>query len=304
LSYKNGLNEKYTVYNPKGSPILKNDNIPQNVLDMSSSSPIPYHKQIKSESSDSELVLFKPIPWKHPLQTTIRENKNVSSNDNNNTNNTPSNNLMITIDQSRDIQNESFNNVNNLSTPVSAILTQKLPLLSLNKSPDKTNNPHLTTSNAIPIPTIQPNSSTDTNSVLLISPLSISMNIDSGLMSNTNSSPTLRKEIEIPYSQDLPRYYGSLSSFSTSPSPITSSALMNGISRNNTELQSNNKYTHNNINIELDKSNYSDLFDYKDDLLSSNSDHHEKDNITTTTNTIDCNINLNTQPLDSMDVDF
>ena len=294
LSFTKELNENNSMLSPNRSPILKNNG---NSSDYSSS-PVPYQKQKKSESTGSELVLFKPIPWKQPLQNMIESS--VSDNS-----------LIISTNQNKDMEDNSFNSINNVSnssTPTSAVITNELPFLSISKTPDKQNNSY-TTSDAIPIPTTQNNSSINmnTSSILPISPISMPMNLDNSLMSSTNSSPSSRKEMEIPHSEEAYRYYGNLSSssFSTSPSPITSSALMNRISRNNTELQSNIKFVPNKINTEgNNKNNYTDLFDYKDDLLPSNIDHHDNDTIPTTNTVGSNNNNNNTQPADSMDVDF
>ncbi|KAG4086333.1 hypothetical protein H8356DRAFT_962796 [Neocallimastix lanati (nom. inval.)] len=294
LSFTKELNENNSMLSPNRSPILKNNG---NSSDYSSS-PVPYQKQKKSESTGSELVLFKPIPWKQPLQNMIESS--VSDNS-----------LIISTNQNKDMEDNSFNSINNVSnssTPTSAVITNELPFLSISKTPDKQNNSY-TTSDAIPIPTTQNNSSINmnTSSILPISPISMPMNLDNSLMSSTNSSPSSRKEMEIPHSEETYRYYGNLSSssFSTSPSPITSSALMNRISRNNTELQSNIKFVPNKINTEgNNKNNYTDLFDYKDDLLPSNIDHHDNDTIPTTNTVGSNNNNNNTQPADSMDVDF
>jgi len=304
------INEKNSILSPYRSPIRKNAD---STFESSDYSPTPFQNQSKSESTGSELVLFKPIPWKQPLQDSLEgSGKKLTKN------NILSNDLMIMTNNNEDTPNQdSFGNVNNISnssTPTSATITNKLPLLSLNKSPDRSNNSY-NLSNSIPINQSN-NSFTRMNTNAMspispISPISLSMmNVDNSLLTVNNSPPTNRKEIDIPYSQDIPRFYegniSSSSSFSTSPSPITSSALMNGISRNNTELQSTIKnYKPNNMNKELNKTTYSDLFDYKDDFPTNEA--HDNDTISPTTNIIRKEVNGN-QPssfeADSMDVDF
>ncbi|ORX83966.1 hypothetical protein BCR32DRAFT_291640 [Anaeromyces robustus] len=367
------FNDKNSIFSPYRSPILKNED---SLIDSLDYSPTPCRKQKKPEissNSSNELVLFKPIPWKQPLHDIIdnnTNNDNINSNSNNSNgsgNNIPINSdLMITTDTINDnLSNQnSITNVNSLSnssSPNSAIITNRLPLLTLDKSPIKSNsntnnhnnnnnnnnnnsngnnditinNDHdndnnnnifknkinTSSSNAKPIPNSS-NSHINTfnmSPISPVSPISLSMNLDNSLLTTSNSSPNSRKEIEIPYPQDVPRYYNNISSssFSTSPSPLTSSAMMNGISRNNTELQSNKNYSRNKSNnLEYNK----DLFDYKDDLLSSNLDHHhDNNNDTISTSNIINPINNNTLSnipsemnptqtscfgTDSMDVDF
>ncbi|OUM62408.1 hypothetical protein PIROE2DRAFT_11315 [Piromyces sp. E2] len=303
------INEKNSILSPYRSPILKNGD---NTFESSDYSPSPLQKQNKYESTGNELVLFKPIPWKQPLQDSIENSFNKSTK-----NNILTNDLMIMTNNEDTPNQDSFGNVNNISnssTPTSATITNKLPLLSLSKSPDKSNNSF---SSSNPIPINQNNNSvsrmnTSTMSPISpISPISLSMmNVDNSLLAVSNSSPTNHKEIDIPYSQDIPRLYGgnisSSSSFSTSPSPLTSSALMNGISRNNTELQSTIKnYKPKDMNNELNKTTYSDLFDYKDDFPPT--ELHDNDTIPTTTSNIQKEVNGNQTSCfgaDSMDVDF
>ncbi|ORX49377.1 hypothetical protein BCR36DRAFT_397951 [Piromyces finnis] len=299
------IDEKKSIFSPYRSPILNNDG---NTFEYSDYSPIS--KQDKYEPVRGEVVLFKPVSWKQTLQelSGINDDKSYK-------NNIPSNDLMIKINNNISNQDSfsDINNVSNSSTPTSAIITNKLPLLSLNKSPDKLNNPY-NSSNSIPInQNNNSNSCMNTSVISPISPISPSpllMNTDNNLLTLSSIN---RKEIDIPYFQEISHLYGgnisSSSSFSTSPSPITSSALMNVISRNNTELQNTIKnYKPNNMKIELNKTSYTDLFDYKKDFpRTENYDNNTIPTVTTTTTNLYNEINENqifSFGTDSMDVDF
>jgi len=293
------INEINSNFSPYRSPILKNDD---STFETSDYSPTLYQKHNKSESTGSELVLFKPIPWKPSIQDSLGNSTNddILSND-----------LMINHEDTPN-QDSFVNNISNSSTPTSATITNKLPLLSLSKSPDKSNN-SFNSSNAIPInqsnnSVVRMNTST-MSPISPISPISISMmNVDNSSPTNP-LNPTNPKEIDIPFSQNIPRVYGgnisSSSSYSISPSPVTSSALMNGISRNNTELQNAVKnYKPNDMNNDLNKTTFSDLFDYKDDLLFT--EQPDNDTIPTTKSNIHKEINENQKSsfgVDSMDID-
>jgi len=331
--------DKNALFSPYRSPILNNNDV---AFESSDYSPTPYQKPNKSESTGSELVLFKPIPWKQPLQDSIESHeRSTSSKDNN-----PilSQDLMVNTNNSNTGNQDSFGTINNSSnspTPTSAIITSKLPLLSLNKSPDKSNSSFIL-SNSLPIPITQNNgnhSNVNMNTSTLspispVTPISLSMmnvdqsswtpnnnNINNSNNSNNASSPSSRKELDIPFfTHEIQRYNNISSSFSVSPSPMTSSALMNGISRNSTELQSNSR------NYKSQVTENADLFDYKNDFLLSNLEEPEGENkdtispippaISASNTPTPSNIHFNTQPemngtgqssyfvADSMDVDF
>jgi len=340
--------DKNALFSPYRSPILNNNN--DVAYESSDYSPTPYQKPNKSEGTGSELVLFKPLPWKQSLQdssTSAKDNNTVLSQD-----------LMVNTNNSNNTGNQdSFGTINNSSnspTPTSAIITSKLPLLSLNKSPDKSNSSFIL-SNSLPIPITQNNgnhSNVNMNTSTLspispVTPISLSMmnvdqsswtphrnnNTNNGNNSNNSnsnnnnnsnnnaSSPSSRKELDIPfYPHEIQRYNNISSSFSVSPSPMTSSALMNGISRNSTELQSNSR------NYKSQISDNADLFDYKNDFLLSNLEEPENEHkdtiphlptaISASTTPTPSNIHFHTQSemsgtaqssyfiADSMDVDF